>query len=63
MIKNFFRLGFILLFFNIVFVSICALTIFLFGNPFSFSWHPDFFSGVLFGIAFFGSLYLGWLKK
>lgn len=61
--KYFFRFGFIILTsFNIL-LFIFALTIFTLDNPFMFSWHPDFFIGIFYGLAYFGSFYLGWIKN
>lgn len=61
--KNFFKFGFIILNLFLVLNLVFALTIFLFDNPLSFSWHPDFFTGLLFGLTYCGTLYLGWLKN
>lgn len=61
--KNFFKFGFIILTSFIVLNCIFGLTIFVLDNPLNFSWHPDFFIGLLFGTTYFGTIYFGWLKK
>jgi hypothetical protein len=65
--KEFFQFSFFVLNCFIIIDLFLALTIFIpihgYYNYLMLSWHPDFFIGLLFGIAFFGSAYLGWLKK
>ena len=61
--QDYFKFGFIVLFLFLLLDIGFALSIFLLGNPLGFSWHPDFFNGILFSVALFGSAYLGWKKK
>lgn len=61
--KNFFKFGFIILTCFIILNFIFAFMVLFLNNPLKFSWHPDFFNGLLFGITYFGTIYLGWLKK
>jgi len=62
-LKRFFKFGFIILTCFIILDFVFVLTILLFNNPLRFSWHPDFFSGLFFGITYFGAYYYGWLNK
>lgn len=61
--RNFFKFGFVVLFCFLVLNVILSFTITFLNNPLMLSYHPDFFIGVLFGIAIIGCAYLGWNKK
>lgn len=61
--KTFFQFGFIVLFCMIIFNFGCTLTIFLLDNPFGFSYHQDYYIGLLFGLTFLSCAYLGFIKK
>jgi len=61
--KLFFKFGFIVLLCIIAIDAIFAVTVTVFNNPFGFSWHPEFYIGLLLGITFFSTAYIGWIKK
>lgn len=61
--KAFFRCCFIYFMIIIAFNVFFVFTILFFNNPFNLSFHPVFYTGVLFGIALSGSIYLGWGKE
>lgn len=61
--KPFFKFGFIVLLFFIIFDCVMGLTVFFLDNPFNLSFHSEFYVGLLLGLTFFSTAYIGYLKN